>query len=477
MGCCVRAGLSASISTDCEEEGEMKKGLVSLCVFSALCSSVFASTEKTYSENNHGYASFDISMPIDATGYTLQGTHLKGGSLHFADQGKSVGDFLAYETGYFQLPTSISHSGKPFIKTNVRYDAVKFIVPSGTHNLFIKIGTASRTETVSDLDPFVLKNGTYTWRVPFFAVGFENNTVKDQRENKQLIEIGTGDGPSHHNGMYTQQFYLYTLGEGDAPITAHPQKAANLDAVLKKPYQTQFTCHAEGIWGGGGKHPSDPYRTMTGQCHGESTTFPAGPNIDYEYGTFTLPTVHSPWTASPEDHCVVNGKKHAGCTNITIASHFHYMAKKIRVPLQNGVTLYAEFGTAYRSIVPSNLRYQCKENVYLQKILPSKDCLKKSYLPGGADYPYFAVGYEFRGKNGARYVARYLYLPEQENANRLAWRDASGTKILAIGGSGPMNANDRHAFKVALEKISATPAVRDLLGARFFDEIVRENCG
>lgn len=456
----------------------MKKGLLLSCAFLSflpLCLTAFASEEKPYSEQNHGYASFDISMPIDATGYTLQGKQLKGGMLHFSDQGDSIADFLAHETGYFQMPTSTSLSGKPFIKTAVHYDAIKFMVPSGTHNLFIKIGTALRTETVSDLDPFVLKNGTYTWRVPFFAVGSENDDVQNKAENKQFIEIGTGDGPSHHNGMYTQQFYLYTQGNGNLSIAGHPQKTANLDFVLKKPYQTHFDCHADGIWGGGGKHPSDPYRTMTGQCSGESTTFPAGPNLDYEYGTFTLPTVHSPWTASPEDHCVINGKKHPGCTNITIASHFHYMAQKIRVPLQDGVTLYAEFGTSYRSITPTNLRYQCKENVYLKGKLPVQDCLKKSYLPGGAAYPYFAVGYEFRGKNGAHYVARYLYLPEQENANRLAWRDASGTKIMAIGSSnGPLDASDRLAFKTVLAKISAVPAVHDVLGKYFFDEIAQK---
>ncbi|PIZ03435.1 MAG: hypothetical protein COY58_09765 [Gammaproteobacteria bacterium CG_4_10_14_0_8_um_filter_38_16] len=427
----------------------------------------------SYLENNQGEVAFDISNPIDATGYTLQGKHLKGGDIHFQSKGVYVAPLLAHDWGNFKLPTSLSLKNKPLIKTTVNYSAIKFIDPVGIHNLFIKIGMASRTQVVSGLDPYVLKKGIYTWRVPIFAVGIEHNDVDGKTENRQFMQVGTGDGPSHHNGMYTQQFYLYLRGKGNAGIAAHPQKTARLNTVLQKPVSAHFTCHADGIWGGGG---SDPYRTMTGQCQGNTMTFPAGPDLDYEYGSFTLPTVHSPWTAAPTDHCIVNGKPSVGCTNIKIALGFHYIAQKIRVPINQHVTAYAEFGTAYRHITPTNLRYQCKDNVYLKKILPKKDCLKKSYLPGGSVYTYFAVGYAFQSKEGVRYSARYIYIPEQENADRLAWRDASATEIYAVSTSKKESAKVmQQNFNVALHAIRKIPAVYDVLGKHFFEVILKKN--
>ncbi|OGT40744.1 MAG: hypothetical protein A3E81_04505 [Gammaproteobacteria bacterium RIFCSPHIGHO2_12_FULL_36_30] len=431
------------------------------------------STEISYSENNRGLASFDISMPIDATGFTLHGKNLKGGDVQFSDQGNYVAPLLAHETGDFELPTSISSDNKPLIKTTINYNAIKFINPNGVSNFFIKIGVAARTEKVSGLDPFVLKSGTYTWQVPIFSVGTESDDVNNKSENKQFIEVGTGNSPEKHNGMYTQQFYLYTQGNGNNSIAEHPQKTDESNMILKKTYTTQFTCHADGVWGAGG---SDPYRTITGKCNGTVMTFPAGPNLDYEYGTFILQTVHSPWTSTKEDHCVINKKQHAGCTNITIASQFHYIAQKIRVPINKNLNLYAEFGTAYRSITPKNLRYQCKDNVYLKNILPETDCYKKSYLSGGASYTYFAVGYAFTAKNGTRYVAQYSYIPEQENANRLQWADASGTTIYAISTS---KKESREAIQKnlndALNEIKKMPAVYNILGKHFFAEILKKN--
>lgn len=454
------------------------KRILFILLTTGLITNTFAiDPSSPYSENNQGYASFDISMPIDATGYTLHGKNLKGGNIQFNNQGVLVSDLLANETGDFELPISTTTDNKPLIKTTVHYNAIKFINPSGINNLFIKIGTAARTQVVSGLDPFVLKDGTYTWNVPIFSVGTESNDVNKHSENKQFMEVGTGLGsPSNHNGMYTEQFYLYLKGTGNTGIAGHPEKVAPSNTVLAKSDITHFTCHADGIWGGGGKHPSDPYRTMTGNCNGSTTTFPAGPNLDYDYGTFQLPTVHTPWTATPADHCLVNGKSHPGCTNVVLKLNFHYMAQKIRVPINHNVTVYAEFGTAYRSITPDNLRYQCKSNVYLKNLLPVSDCLKKSYLPGGGAYPYFAVGYEFQAADGAHYVAQYIYIPEQENANRLAWRDASPTEVYAISVSKnetpeviQKNLND------ALNVIRATPGVYDVLGKRFFDEILKKN--
>jgi len=435
------------------------------------------STEISYSENNRGLASFDISMPIDATGFTLHGKNLKGGDVQFSDQGNYVAPLLAHETGDFELPTSISSDNKPLIKTTINYNAIKFINPNGVSNFFIKIGVAARTEKVSGLDPFVLKSGTYTWQVPIFSVGTESDDVNNKSENKQFIEVGTGNSPEKHNGMYTQQFYLYTQGNGNNSIAEHPQKTDESNMILKKTYTTQFTCHADGVWGAGG---SDPYRTITGKCNGTVMTFPAGPNLDYEYGTFKLPTIKTPWDATPNDHCLINGKPKAGCTTASIASKFHYMAQKIRVPINNNITVYAEFGTAYRSITPDNLRYECKSNVYIKNLLPLSDCHKKSYFPGGSDYPYFAVGYEFKDKNDIQYSARYIFIPEQENANRLAWRDAASTRIYAISVSNnrktkPTATAIKKNFNDALNVIGKIPAVYDVLGKHFFVDVLKKN--
>lgn len=446
---------------------------VFLCIVSI--ATIFAK-DFSYSENNQGYASFDISMPIDSTGYTLQGRHLKGGALQFTDQGILISDGLARETGNFAIPTSTDSNNKPLIKTKVHYNAIKFMNPMGIQNLFIKIGRATRTQVVSGLDPSVLKDGAYTWEVPIFAFGREKNDVRALSENMQFMQVGTSvKDPSQHNGMYTQEFYLYTQGQGNHAIAGHPQTTDRSHDTLDKAYAQQFTCHAEGIWGSGG---SDPYRTITGQCTGDSMTFPAGPNLDYEYGSFTLPTVHTPWTATPSDHCSVKGEQHAGCISATIASNFHFIAQKIRVPLNSSLSLYAEFGTAYRSIFPKNLRYQCQDNVYLKNLLPQTDCLKKSYLPGGSEYPYFAVGYEFTTEEGARYCTRYIYIPEQENGNRLAWIDASSTHVYAISVTGAKNLSReemQQPLNAALEEIRKMPDIYNVLGEYFFAEILKKN--
>lgn len=403
-----------------------------LVVIACFAFPAFATKQKliTYVDQNKALVSFDVSMPVDATGFTLKGKNLKGGVIHFQDRGAYLTPLLAVEEGNFDNPTVFSPNIKPLIKTHISYHAIKFINPNGTDNLFIKIGIAQRTETVSELDPYVLKPGTYTWQVPFFARGRESDTLQGNSENQQFIQIGTGHGPSHHNGMYTIEYYLYAMATGNLPISAHPQRISGLENVLEKATRTHFNCAAKGIWGGGG---SDPYRTMQGDCHGFSRTFPAGPNLDYEYGTVELPTVLSPWTAAPEDHCMVNGKEGTGCTNIKIASKLHYMAQKIRVPLKSGVVLTASAGTVYRQMNVDNLRYQCKDNVYLENILPKKECLIKSYLPGGWSAPFFSVGYEYHAKDGKTYIAQYMYIPEKENSDRLAWRDASATRIYFTG--------------------------------------------
>jgi hypothetical protein len=431
-----------------------------------------------YSEVNQAKVSFDVSHPIDATGYTLQGHHLTGGSIEFFDHGTYINQSLSHETGQFELPTVTTLANKPLIKTNVNYTAIKFINPTGINNLFIKIGTATRTQKVSGLDPQVLKNGTYTWKVPFFTFGKESNTVNHKRRNIQFIQVGSTGGPASNNVMYTQDFYLYSEGKGNTAISGHPISHIRSSDVLSKAHVDYFNCRADGLWGAGG---ADPYRTLKGHCKGFATVFPAGPNLGYEYGVFTLPTVHTPWTASSRDHCMMKGKRHSGCIAAKISLSIRYMAQKIRVPINHNISVFAEFGTAYRHIIPTNLRYQCKTNVYLKKILPKSACLKKNYLPGGSVYTYFAVGYEIKANDGKRYSARYINIPGQENANRLTWNDASDTQLYAIGFPSKKTVNKetlkaiRKKFNAALEVIRKEPKIYKILGKHFFVKILKKN--
>ncbi len=447
--------------------------LIPITLFLA-SNNIFAiSPSLQYSENNHARVSFDVSMPIDATGYTLHGKNLTGGNIQFTDQGKIISPLLSYETGHFELPVATSAENKPLIKTNINYKAIKFINPNGIDNLFIKVGVADRTQTVSGLGPYVLKDGTYTWQVPIFSVGKESNDVNNKSENWQLMQVGTGKGPSQHNGMYDLEFNLYSMANGDTSIAGHPQNTAQLNEILSHPYTTHFNCHADGMWGGGG---SDPYRTIENVCHGSTTTFPAGPNLDYEYGTLVLPTISSPWTASPADHCIVNGERKPGCTNVKIKSTIHYIAQTIRVRLQHGIFLTASAGTLYRQMNVHNLRYQCQVNVYLKKILPTADCAKKSYLPGGWSAPYFSVGYQFTGTDGAVYSARYIYTPEKENSNRIAWRDASSTRIYLVSVSKKESPEViRKNFNAALHIIQKIPDLDAVLVNPFFADILKQN--
>lgn len=433
-----------------------------------------------YIQHNHGIVSFDISMPVDSTGYLLHGKNLKGGNLQFINQGAYIAPLLAYEKGIIHLPVSMTDSNKPLINTNIKYNAIKFINPNGISNLFIKVGTAIRTQKVSGLDPTVLKDGTYTWQVPIFSVGKESDTVKKKSENLQFMEVGSIDDPSHHNEMYTQAFHLYLQGSSDSMIVGHPISVSLEPAILKNSYMDRTSCHADGLWGAGG---DDPYHTITGSCSGSTHTYPAGPNLDYVYGTFKFPTVHSPWTATKNDYCKVNGKYQSGCVNITINSDMRFIAQKIRMPIKSGVSIFAESGTVYRTLTPKNFRYVCKSNVYLKGILPKKDCLKKNYLPGGWSAPFFAVGFEFNTYKGKRYSAQFIYIPAKENASKLAWNDASDTQIYATSVSDKRGANNKAAslkeirknFNKALNIIRKNPSIYKVIGKPFFEQILKKN--
>jgi hypothetical protein len=124
-----------------------------------------------------------------------------------------------------------------------------------------------------------------------------------------------------------------------------------------------------------------------------------------------------------------------------------------------------------------------KSNVYLKNILPSKDCLKKSYIPGGWSAPYFAVGFESYDKDGNRYTGRYIYIPVKENANRLTWNDSSDTQIYAISVSGankledakPSSKEIRKNFNEALNAISRIPALYEVIGKHLFVDILKKN--
>ncbi len=446
----------------------IKKAIFLGLTLPAMC--IFAENQPPtqYTEQNQAIVSFDVSMPIDATGYTLHGNNLTGGCIQFSNHGTSIAPLLAHETGEFETPTVTNLKNTPLIKTKIKYNAIKFINPNGIDNIFIKIGTATRTQTVAGLDPYVLKDGTYTWEVPIFSFGKESDTVDHKSSNFQFIEVGSNPSyPAQTNAMYTQQFFLYSQGNGNTAIVGHPITSPNLNHALPKPYTDHYQCHADGLWGSG----ADPYRTIKGDCKGYSTTFPAGPNLDYEYGAFELPTVHSPWEALPSDHCVFPGnKKRKGCINISIMTDFRYTAQKISVPVNNHISVFAAFGTAYRSVTPENLRYQCDVNVYLKNILPKSDCMVKNYLPGGASYTYFSVGYEFKDKNGIRYTARYINIPEAENQNRLQWRDASTTEIYAISSSKKESIEAiKENLRTALNTIrEENQTLYNVLGKRFF---------
>ena len=446
-------------------------------VFHGFVTSLCGADElSSYVEQNRGVVSFDVSMPIDATGFTLKGKNLKGGKIEFRSRGTYLSHRLAHETGEFHLPVVMSSDGRPLIATKIEYEAIKLVAPIGLDNFFIKIGTANRSQTVAGLDPTILKDGTYTWRVPIFAAGKESDTVDGTSRNEQFMQVGMTGGPASGNVEYTQEFYLCTQGDGTTPISRDRESMAKAGETLAKARVDLFSAEVHGLWGSGG---ADPYRTISGQCTGSSTTFPAGPNLDYEYGTYRLPTVHTPWDATPEDHGIINGKRHAGCVNASIDSEVSYMAQKLRVPVSESVSVFAESGSMYRKVIPDNLRYVCSNNVYLKNLLPEDECLKKSYLPGGYAAPFFAVGYEVN--RGSRlFSARYLYIPGAENSNRLAWRDASDTQIYAVSASGvesgsPTAKEVKDALNEGLEEIRGMPAVYDLLGARFLEEILEKN--
>ena len=451
---------------------EKYRNILGLCCLFLLFESAQAAEPAQYINHNDAKVSYDVSMPIDSTGYTLHGKNLMGGVIRFSDQGTYVAPLIAHETGQFELPTVTDLNDKPLINTKIRYNVIKLINPMGIDNFFIKVGVVIRSQKVSGLDPKVLKNGTYTWQVPIFSVGKESNTVDHKSHNIQFMQVGSTGGPASNNVIYTQDFYLYSQGKGNGPIAGHPIKTSRTYETLSIARTDHFTCNAQGLWGAGG---ADSYRTVVGHCEGLAEVFPAGPNVDYEYGSFKLPTVHTPWSATPSDHCLLNNKRHAGCTNAKIGLSLRYMAQKIRVPISDKVSIFAEFGTAYRRITPENLRYQCKTNVYLKNILPTSDCLKKSYLAGGGAYTYFAIGYEFQVKNGTRYSARYINIPGQENGNRLTWIDASDTQIYAVSGSGnkKLKRESPEAIKKNLNEAldvirKKNPVVFNVLGKRFF---------
>ena len=130
-----------------------------------------------------------------------------------------------------------------------------------------------------------------------------------------------------------------------------------------------------------------------------------------------------------------------------------------------------------------NLAYQCNVNVYLKDILPKKDCNKKDYLSGGWSAPYFSVGYEVKTDKGDRYFTQYIYTPEKENSDRLAWRDASATHFYVTSFSpADKNKNQKPShsemlkqLNKGLETIKKYPEIYHLLGKQFFIPALKEN--
>jgi hypothetical protein len=425
-----------------------------------------------YTENNQGKVSFDVSVPIDHNGFTLHGYHLKGGSIHFTSKATWFAPLLAHEQGNFTLPSVMAIDGTFLIKTRVKYDAIKLVDPIGSNNVFIKVGIAHRTQTMSGTDPYVLKKGAYTWQVPIFSFGTEINDENNKATNQQLMMV---TGVDEDNSIYTQQFYLFTEGRGNQPIAA-----AELEKISSQSYSSSYFGYAAVNWAGGGVPPGISKNSEGGTCQGTVTTFPVGPGLDYEYGYFKLPTWDVPWSAPKSEHCVVLAKRKAGCLNASIASDFHYIAQKIRVPVNDKISLYAEFGTVYRTLVPKNIPYRLGD-AYLKKIVPLTDYGKKHFLPGGYMAPYFAVGYEVQADDHTRYSARYIYLPIKENANRLRWADSPVTELYVISSSSTQSLQTipdavQKSLNDALEIIhQKMPAVYEVLGKHFFVDILKNN--
>src|SRR3990167_9264171 len=77
-----------------------KKIILALLLFVAITTAFAVNASALqYIDDNQANVSFDISMPIDSTGYTLRGKNLTGGHTQFTDQGIFVAPFLAHETG------------------------------------------------------------------------------------------------------------------------------------------------------------------------------------------------------------------------------------------------------------------------------------------------------------------------------------------------------------------------------------------
>ena len=62
--------------------------LLSVITLAIVSTAISANTLTQYTENNRANVSFDVSMPIDATGYTLHGKNLTSGHIQFTDRDK-----------------------------------------------------------------------------------------------------------------------------------------------------------------------------------------------------------------------------------------------------------------------------------------------------------------------------------------------------------------------------------------------------
>ncbi|MDF1760965.1 MAG: hypothetical protein P1U40_10550 [Coxiellaceae bacterium] len=425
-------------------------------------------------QSNSGDVLFDISQPVDASGYQLHGKNLEGGNIQYGSNATCLYPRLQQVAGQFMLPVAYNRHEKPLIETHVKYRAIQFITPIGLKNLYIDVGSGMRRQNVSGLDPKVLKKGIYHWRVPVFAVGYAKNDVKQHAQSKQFMMVA---GVERSNAIYTQQFYLFTQGKSDHTITEHPIHQAAIGEILPTNYAMNLQGYADTNWRAFG----DPVITqgaLGGFVRGDVQTFPGGPSLDYEVGHFILPTMKTPWTAPKKYQCHIKGKTVKGCIDVTMRSSLRFNAQKIRVAVTPTINIFAESGTAYRQVSPKNL--PVTYGVYTKKLIPKGKLVFAQ--AGGSIAPIFGVGINDKIDKNTVISAHYYYLPIVENADRLMRRDLPAAKVYVIGESHLDGSKATFTHQQLLKELKKAyiqieknnPAVTSLLGPAFFEPLFKK---
>lgn len=376
-----------------------------------------------YKEIGQGIAKFDISKPIDVTGFTLKGYHLEGGKASIHALGHQFTPFLSFERGSIQIPTSMNLEKAPYIKTQVNYSAIKI----KKNTLFIKAGIADRIQEVSNLDPSILKDGTYHWRVPFFAFGILHPQTNTKIEIRQFTQIG---GIERSNAMYTKDIAIISHGKLIQTLADRRNNFVSPSNIITR-FWGDYYGYGSVNWkafGDAGAVSHD----QGGAIEGKSTSISAIPNLSLIKGFIKLPTLQTYWSAPKNEmgNCPNTLK---GCILATIASSISYKAIEISAPLFLGIKIFGESGMGLRELIPHNLRMDRNVNVYIKKLLPPNLNLRKNYASGNYKAPFFAFGIKIPLNKVISFIMEYAYFPLNENANRLSWKDAPNAKMYFYG--------------------------------------------